>query len=320
MRHGIRRSDQPKKQYETYDYLYHEHIELHRSITDIARENKTTVETIRKNLINNGIDYWTTTNLEQYTPDVVDQWESMYCDKMMSSYEISRITGVSHRTIRRYLKARGIVLRDRSEAQFVSRGKEISPEFYDPKLLEKWHWVDNLSCKDIGLKLGVDPGTVRRHMNSYGIKTKNDSESKVGLMTGSNHPNWKGGITPFNLLVREFFHVNQAPEILARDNYTCRLCGKTHTALHVHHIIPFADIINAICDDHKDLNPTNPNDLQDLYDIAVHDPRILDKDNLITYCRDCHLFKIHGYNRKTISSQASEKEEGSETIPQGSTP
>ena len=53
----------------------------------------------------------------------------------------------------------------------------------------------------------------------------------------------------------------------------------------------------------------------ELYDIITHDSRFLDEDNLITFCRDCHFFEIHNYDRKTISSQAS-SEEGSETIPE----
>ena len=85
--------------------------------------------------------------------------------------------------------------------------------------------------------------------------------------------------------------------------------------MHVHHIKPFSDIVDEIFAEHEDLDPADPHDMQVLYNIATHDDRFLDKDNLITYCRDCHLYKIHGYNkRKTISSQASDEEEGSETI------
>ena len=58
-----------------------------------------------------------------------------------------------------------------------------------------------------------------------------------------------------------------------------------------------------------------------LYNIITKDKRFLDENNLITFCKECHYFKIHKYkHKKTISSQAScGEEEGSETIPKGST-
>ena len=62
-------------------------------------------------------------------------------------------------------------------------------------------------------------------MHRLGLQTKNNSESKIGLMVGENHPNWKGGLSSLNHLLREYFHTNQMPRIAARDNYTCQLCG-----------------------------------------------------------------------------------------------
>ena len=98
-------------------------------------------------------------------------------------------------------------------------------------------------------------------------------------------------------------------KIKERDNYTCQICGKTHTILHVHHIKSFSEIVHEILLEHKDLNPES--DKYELYDIIVHDERFLDLDNLITYCKDCHI-AIH--SKKSISNQASLNEEGSETI------
>ena len=38
--------------------------------------------------------------------------------------------------------------------------------------------------------------------------------------------------------------------------------------------------------------------VNDLYNIAIKDKEFCDLDNLITYCKDCHYGKIHGYNLK----------------------
>lgn len=320
IKHGIKKKItkhhiEPKYQYELYDYLYHNHIELHKSMAEIARENNVSGDTIRYNLQKNGITPWQTTPQKKYTDADIDQIVDMYLNKKMSANQIAMQIGTSHKAVLNYLRDRGIETRGLQAAQLNYNGKKLHEDLNNPDLLRKLHWEDGLTCKDIGERYGVDAGTVRRQMNKIGVKTKTNSESKIGLMTGENHPNWKGGITPLNLLLREYFHVNQAPKIAMRDGYTCQLCGKTHVPLHVHHIEEFSNIVSEICSEHADLNPDDPDDRMELYDIITHDSRFLDEDNLITFCRDCHFFEIHNYDRKIISSQAS-SEEGSETIPE----
>ena len=46
--------------------------------------------------------------------------------------------------------------------------------------------------------------------------------------------------------------------------------------------------------------------------IIISDKRFLDENNLITYCKNCHLYIIYGYD-KTIRSEASDEEERSTT-------
>ena len=58
-------------------------------------------------------------------------------------------------------------------------------------------------------------------------------------------------------------------------------------------------ILNDIIKENSNLDPVK--DIDILYDIIINDKRFLDEDNLITYCKECHLFKIHNYI-KTISN------------------
>lgn len=73
-----------------------------------------------------------------------------------------------------------------------------------------------------------------------------------GLHVGSNHYNWKGGIS----FIRGIEWENITPTVRKRDKFTCQYCGKNGHI--VHHIIPYRISRN--------------NSL----------------DNLITLCSKCH--------------------------------
>ena len=77
------------------------------------------------------------------------------------------------------------------------------------------------------------------------------NKSKIGKpnfkIRGENHPGWKGGITPINLLIRNSVEYKRwRLTILKRDRYKCVLCGKTNAKginakLNVDHIKPFSE-------------------------------------------------------------------------------
>lgn len=316
IRHGIKKqitkhNVSHDKQYQQKQYLYEHHIVMKESIADIAKNNGVSGDIIRYWLENNGIEYWVSQPKRKYSSSDIDKIVEMYVVQRMSAFQIAKYFNTSHGVIIRYMKRRGIETRNIQESQFAHNDKDIPDNFFNPDILYELHWIQQISCQDIGKILGISSGTVRRQMHRLGIPTKTNSQSKFGLQRGKNHPNWKGGITPLTKLLREFFHTNQVPVIAKRDNYTCQLCGKTHVALHVHHIIPFSDIVGEICLEHIELDPNDVQQRLELYNIIVSDKRFLDENNLITYCRNCHFYKIHKF--KTISNQAS-KEEGSETI------
>lgn len=59
---------------------------------------------------------------------------------------------------------------------------------------------------------------------------------KLPSISGSNHYNWKGGITAETRKERDRFHKYFTPKVFKRDDYTCQLCKKRGAELQVDHI------------------------------------------------------------------------------------
>lgn len=92
------------------------------------------------------------------------------------------------------------------------------------------------------------------------IHRKHISETHKGLMVGSKHPQWKGGISfePYSLDWTETLKRS----IRERDNYICQLCSQYGNV--VHHI--------------------------------DYDKKNCDPKNLITLCNSCHNKTNHKRN------------------------
>lgn len=84
------------------------------------------------------------------------------------------------------------------------------------------------------------------------------------MVTGENHPNWKGGVNSENRKLRSTPEcLKWRQDVLRRDNYQCQCCGSSSN-LNVHHIYNFLD--------HIDLR--------------------LNIDNGLTLCEQCHSAKF----------------------------
>lgn len=225
----------------------------------------------------------------------------LYLNEMMSSTEIGKKIGVSHKSVLNHLEAMGVKRRSLEESHFSKNKKVIPPEFYDYEIMYDLYVTQHMTKEQIGDMFDCAPHVIHRVLKKLGIHVRGTSEAKIGVQVGESHHNWKGGVSNLNSRCRQYYQSNISPKIRARDHYTCQMCG-SHSNLHTHHIIPFSVIVDEICKEHADLDAEK--DVNELYQIIVEDSRFLDESNLITYCKECHLGIIHGYF-KTIRSETS---------------
>jgi hypothetical protein len=73
----------------------------------------------------------------------------------------------------------------------------------------------------------------KEEIEQRSLKRIGKSNYKVA---GSNHYNWKGGITPIDVKLRGIFRISIQKQVFKRDKYTCQLCGQKGGDLQVDHI------------------------------------------------------------------------------------
>lgn len=147
--------------------------------------------------------------------------QKLYLEHKKSSTEIGRILGTSHRSVLNHLQKMGITRRDLAASHFAYHQKDRPPELTDYSTLYQWYIVEHRTKEQIGLMLNCAPHVIDRALRRMNIPVRGASEAKIGVQCGSQHHNWKGGITPLNLRVREYYQNNISPLIRQRDNFTC---------------------------------------------------------------------------------------------------
>ena len=77
-------------------------------------------------------------------------------------------------------------------------------------------------------------------------KKLSDSRVKNGSAKGSKNPNWKGGLTAKQVVIRSCTkYKNWRKAVYERDDYKCVICGIEGNGknLEAHHIIPLSILI-----------------------------------------------------------------------------
>lgn len=127
----------------------------------------------------------------------------------------------------------------------------------------------------IASKLGCGETAVHKWLHRHGITIKPRLMCQKGVRKSQSHkariaefaktrlgeinPNWRGGRTKQDRLIRGRGYVRRTRAVKERDGYKCREC-ESRQNLHVHHILQVKD----------------------------HPELINDLNNCITLCRRCH--------------------------------
>lgn len=148
--------------------------------------------------------------------------------------------------------------------------------YKDETWLHEEYVVKGRTLDDIAQECGVRSSSVKAFMRKFGIKVRPQSESLrlSGKVRGENNPSWKGGTTP------ERQRLYKTPEwkalvlaVWTRDGFKCQRCGIGNVSrtnrLHAHHIGTWAE--------YPELRT--------------------DMKNLVTLCKNCHLW-VHSNNNR----------------------
>lgn len=176
--------------------------------------------------------------------------EQLYQDGMPIP-EIAELTGIPASTLFDWRREFGIEQNSRSRymtAEMRKHLSEVLSQDKDGRMREEARLLyqnEHLSTPEIAAKMGVSAVTVGAWLKSLGIAlrktpTLRTREKLRDANLGSKRYNWKGGITPDRVRLRQSLLMRLAREAcFKRDGYCCRSCGSKGGRLNAHHVWPF---------------------------------------------------------------------------------
>lgn len=158
----------------------------------------------------------------------------------------------------------------KENSSYFKKGEHAAPrtEFKkgQPSAFKGKHFTEEQKNK-ISLN---NKGRIAWNKGKKGIQEAWNKGLKMPNMSGENHPNWQGGVTPLRKKISNTPEYKKWREkILIKDNYRCHICYSKEN-LEAHHVDP----------------------------VARSPERVIDENIGVTLCRSCHNFTLKG-NPKT---------------------
>ena len=238
--------------------------------------------------------------------------KKLYINKKLTAYQCADILGCGQTTIRRKLSAFDIPIRTNAESR---RGKKLSKkhrqhigESNKGRIVSKetrlkigkankgnipWTKGKKLPPLSEAIKRKISKTLMGRKLSPEqieGIRKRmvgnKYSEGRklsewhiqriIESIKGEKNINWKGGITPLIMRIRNNFKYRQwRSDVFTRDDFTCQKCNHRGSYLEAHHSeITFSDIMEL-------------NDIK-TFEQAMACEEFWNINNGITLCRKCH--------------------------------
>lgn len=119
-----------------------------------------------------------------------DSKDTIICQLYLDGFsttEIGEELGMSHTAVSTHLEHCRINRRTFSEAQWAHSNKTIPDEFKSYEKMYDLYINQRLSKKDLGQLFNCDPCVIDRVLTELNIPIRNNSESKLGLISGDKH-------------------------------------------------------------------------------------------------------------------------------------
>jgi len=202
----------------------------------------------------------------------------------LSLTEIARRFNTTSTMVSRHIKNYGINIRSNIYNKNINTILPLTPTMRN--IMIDLHHNQRLSLGVIGdMYHCYDIKYVIRYFNGLNIPIF--SQTNAYLAPPTLYPTKHNFETSVSQRARHYCQRYLNPLAIKRDDYKCRYCG-SNERLNVHHsFFSFHVILDTfIYELHSELSVVD--NIDELYNLLIHEPVFLDLDNLITLCNACH--------------------------------